>query len=100
MLSISRISMQRKLIMIIAFTLAIGLGFISFFSIKHNIQNIKRAEKNNMDLLSTVFEKGIKNAMVTGNAPIVIGWLESILKTDDLVELRDYRRNGVAARSL
>ncbi len=97
MLSISKISMQRKLIIIIAFTLAIGLGFISFFSIRNNIANIKRAEKNNMDLLSTVFEKGIKNAMVTGNAPIVIGWLESILKTDDLVELRDYRRNGVAA---
>jgi len=97
MLSISKISMQRKLIIIIAFTLAIGLGFTSFFSIKNNIANIRRSEKYNMDLLSTVFEKGIKNAMVTGNAPIVIGWLESILKTEELVELRDYRRDGVAA---
>lgn len=89
--------MQQRLIIIIALTLAVGLGFISFFSIKNNIENIKKAEHNKMDLLSTVFEKGIKNAMVTGNAPIVIGWLESILKTHDLVELRDYRRNGVAA---
>lgn len=95
--SYSRYTMQRKLILIIALTLAIGLGCISFFSIKNDVANIKASEKNNMDLLSNVIVEGIKNAMVTGNAPIVIDWLESIKKSNGLLELKDYRRDGLAA---
>ncbi len=93
----SKTTMQRKLIVIIALTLAIGLGLMSFFSIRNNIKDIKEAEEANIELLSNVIVEGIKNAMVTGNAPIVIGWLEGIKHSNGLVELKDYRRDGVAA---
>ncbi len=90
-------SMRRKLISIIVLTLAIGLGLMSFFSIRNNIENIKNAEENKIDLLSDVLTIGIKNAMVTGNAPIVIGWLEGIKKSNGLVELKDFHRSGKEA---
>ena len=89
--------MRRKLISIIVLTLAIGLGLMSFFSIRHNIENINKVEENKIDLLSEVLTIGIKNAMVTGNAPIVIGWLEGIKKSNGLVELKDFHRSGKAA---
>ncbi len=97
MSSYSKNTMQRKLMLIIVLTLAIGLGCVSFLSIKNDIDNIKNAEKNHMDLLSNVIVEGIKNAMVTGNAPIVINWLDSIKKSNGLLELKDYRRDGLAA---
>ncbi len=96
-LSRTKTTMQKKLITIIGLTLAIGLGFMSFYSIKNNVNNIKTAEKNNIELLSNVIVEGIKNAMVTGNAPIVIGWLEGIKHSNGLIELKDYRRDGIAA---
>lgn len=97
MSSYSKNTMQRKLVIIIVLTLAIGLGCVSFLSIKNDIDNIKNTEKSNMDLLSNVIVEGIKNAMVTGNAPIVINWLDSIKKSNGLLELKDYRRDGMAA---
>ncbi len=93
----TKTTMQKKLILIIVLTLTVGLGFISFFSIRNNIENIKNAENNNSELLANVIVEGIKNAMVTGNAPIVIGWLEGIKHSNGLIELKDYRRDGVAA---
>ncbi|VAX32674.1 hypothetical protein MNBD_NITROSPIRAE01-1140 [hydrothermal vent metagenome] len=97
MSSYSKYTMQGKLMLIIVLTLAIGLGCVSFLSIRNDINNIKNTEISNMDLLSNVIVEGIKNAMVTGNAPIVIKWLDSIKKSNGLLELKDYRRDGKAA---
>lgn len=86
-------TVQRQLVLIIALILAIS----SFFSIRNNIESMKKAEKDKIDLLSSAISKGIKVAMVTGNAEIIEDWLDSLRKTEGLKQLRIFRKNGVEA---
>jgi len=58
---------------------------------------MRKAEQSKIDLLSAAISKGIKVAMVTGNADIVIDWLEGLKETEGLNELRVFRKNGVEA---
>ena len=90
-------TVQRQLIIIIVLTLAVGLGVKAVFSIKSNIENMKKAEESKIDLLSSAISKGIKTAMVTGNADIVIDWLSSVRDTGGLKQLKVFRKNGVEA---
>ncbi len=89
----SKNTVQRQLVIIIAIILAIG----SFFSIKNNIESMKKAEKSKIDLLSSAISKGIKVAMVTGNAGIVIDWLTGVQETEGLKQLRIFRKDGIEA---
>ncbi len=94
-------SLRQQLIAITAITLAVGLAIITFFALQHNTDEMKQAELDKIDLISSILYKIIQEDMISGNAEIVVNWMDSIKKSGlrQIKSIRLIRSNGVEAFS-
>ena len=82
---------------VIVCTLLIGFAVLTVLNIKSNTNSLIEQEKAKFDMMAVSLTKSIENMMISGNAPIVGGWIQDLREADLVRTLQVLRTDGTEA---
>ena len=92
-------SITQKVTAIILVSLILGIGIVVFYFAYGQNRTLHVSTENNLYQQADVLHQSIKNAMLPGEAPLVVSLFNDIQATGPMFDITLYRRNGVVAFS-
>lgn len=92
-------SITRKVTILLLSSLVIGIGAVVFYFAYGQNRTLYTATEISQDQQAEVLHQSVKNAMLPGDAPLVVSLFTDIQTVGPRYDIRLYRRNGVVAFS-
>lgn len=92
-------SITQKVTAIILVSLVVGIGIVVIYFAYGQNKTLYVSAERNLYQQADVLYQSIKNAMLPGEAPLVVSLFEDIRNLETMYDVRLYRSNGVAAFS-
>lgn len=93
------ISIRKKVATIILISLMLGVGTVVFYFAYSQNSTLYLSTQNNLFQQADVLYESIKNAMLPGEAPLVVSLFNDIQNASPMYRINLYRRNGMLAFS-
>ncbi len=92
-------SITQKVTAIILVSLVLGIGIVVFYFAYSQNSTLYLSTQNNLFQQADVLHESIKNAMLPGEAPLVVSLFNDIQNANPMYHINLYRRNGKLAFS-
>ncbi len=92
-------SITRKVSILLLTSLITGIGAVVVYFAYGQNKTLRTAAAMNLQQQADVLHQSIKNAMLPGEAPLVVSLFSDIQTIGPMYDIQLYRRNGVAAFS-
>ncbi|GAK56018.1 adenylate/guanylate cyclase [Candidatus Vecturithrix granuli] len=92
-------SITQKVTAIILVSLVIGIGIVVLYFAYGQNKTLYVSTERNLYQQADVLYQSIKNAMLPGEAPLVVSLFEDIRNLETMYDVRLYRSNGIVAFS-
>ena len=92
-------SITQKVTAIILASLMLGIGIVVFYFAYSQNSTLYLSTQNNLFQQADVLHESIKNAMLPGEAPLVVSLFNGIQNASRMYQINLYRRNGELAFS-
>lgn len=81
--------LEIKILGLIIFSLVLGFGALILWDAERDVKNMIKQNQEKANLMAATIAKSIKNIMYSGNADIVIDWLEELKEVKEINKAGD-----------